>query len=352
MKQRVEYLDIAKGLSIVLVVLFHSKLKLVIPEIIRPMALFRVPLFFFLSGVFFSYTLKPKSFILKKSEALLKPYFSILIALSLFIFYSEDGFLLNDLMGIFYGNGDTIRWVPMWFLTHLFALYIFSYILFYFCRFGDWNYKLKYALLCIFISVGLSFVDFFWYKSINLFGHHAELPGLPFSFDIILISSTYFIFGYLLKEKLIEFTPNVAVLILSLAIFFCVIAFTDAHIDLNNRIYNNPLYAALGSFAGIYFMISISWFISKFKWLGFIPLGLGEASLFILIFHPLFGNKVYAILSTMQENLLLVSISSFVLSVIIPILIKGVVDKSGILSLAFYPFKSNILLQRTLYARR
>jgi len=51
MNNRVEHIDIAKGISIILVALFHSKLKLFAPDIINSMGLFRLPLFFFLSGV-------------------------------------------------------------------------------------------------------------------------------------------------------------------------------------------------------------------------------------------------------------------------------------------------------------
>ena len=348
MEKRVEHIDIAKGISITLVALFHSELSLLIPEIIDPMALFRMPLFFFLSGVFFSYSLDPKAFFLKKSEALLKPYFSILLALFLLSFLSGDGALLYQLKGIFYANGDTIRWTPLWFLTHLFSLYIFTYFLFYFCKFDYLNYPIKLVLLFVFISVGSLFVDIFWYKSIRFLERSTEVPGLPFSLDIILISSTYFIVGYLLKEKLIAFSPNVVILMFSLVTFVCVSIFTDAYINLNKRIYDDPIFATVGAAAGIYFIIYISWFLSKVKWLGLFLLRLGDASLFILIFHNFIGSKVHSYFSNIEGNLLVVAIFSFALSVIIPMIIKTVVIKSDILSLAFFPFKSNKLLQRAL----
>jgi len=50
---RVEHIDIARGISITLVAMFHSHLKFSIPEVIEPMSLFRMPLFLVLSGVFF-----------------------------------------------------------------------------------------------------------------------------------------------------------------------------------------------------------------------------------------------------------------------------------------------------------
>jgi len=63
MSGRVKHIDIAKGISIFLVALAHSthifaplvssKLIFYYQAVISPMSLFRLPLFFFLSGYFF-----------------------------------------------------------------------------------------------------------------------------------------------------------------------------------------------------------------------------------------------------------------------------------------------------------
>lgn len=50
---RVKHIDIAKGISICLVAMFHSKMKFYFPDIIEPMALFRMPLFFSYQEYFF-----------------------------------------------------------------------------------------------------------------------------------------------------------------------------------------------------------------------------------------------------------------------------------------------------------
>ncbi len=356
MSNRIEHIDIAKGISIALVAMFHSKLNLFIPEIIEPMSLFRMPLFFFLSGVFFSYSLKPKLFFLKKAEALLKPYFFVLLTLLLLSYFSgKDADLLWQLKGIIYGNGDTIRWVPLWFLTHLFALYVFSYYLFYYLKFGQLSRDIQATLLFCFMIIGSLYIDFFWYKPIIIYKFSTEIPGLPFSLDIIFISSTYFILGHLLRDKIIRFTPNVLSLILFMSVFILVSIFTDAHTDLNKRIYSAPLSATIGAIAGIYIIVTCSWFISKSRWIALIPMWLGRGSLFILIFHGIVISETYRLLSEGIKNensLLVIAVVSYVLSISIPLVIKIFVEKSNLLSLAFFPFKSNKLLQRTLYAPR
>ncbi|MCG8613444.1 MAG: acyltransferase family protein [Pseudomonadales bacterium] len=350
MNNRINYIDIAKGISIALVALHHSQLKSYFLEIIEPMSLFRMPLFFFLSGIFFSYVLLPKAFLLRKAEALLKPYFFVLVVLFLCSFLSGENALIWKLKGIFYGNGDTIRWSALWFLTHLFALYAFGYCLFYFFRFGCLSFGLQVAVLFCFLVVGSLFVDYFWYRSINIYDFSTELPGLPFSLDILLISSPYFILGYLLKDKVFNFRPNLLILIFFIGLFVCLASFSDAYIDLNKRIYVNPIVAPIGAILGIYIVLSCAWFFSKVDWLKLIFIRLGTASLFILIFHHFIEYNLFTFLSVGvagDNNLLIVSVFSYLLSISIPLLIKKIVEGNELLSLAFFPFRSKRVFKRT-----
>jgi polysaccharide biosynthesis protein PslL len=148
-KTRVKHIDIAKGISIFLVVLYHSDVKDLFPALVDPMSLFRMPLFFMLSGVFFSYKDNFSDFCKKKLNALIKPYLIILISLYLLTELLGMGSDKWPFWGIFYGNGDIIRWSPMWFLTHLFALYISAYLLFKFTKLFDTNRYFSYMILAL-----------------------------------------------------------------------------------------------------------------------------------------------------------------------------------------------------------
>ncbi|MBM96674.1 MAG: hypothetical protein CMI09_12635 [Oceanospirillaceae bacterium] len=357
MRGRVVHIDIAKGISIVLVAMFHSNLKFSVPELIEPMSLFRMPLFLVLSGVFFSCSLPPKQFFFKKADSLLKPYFFVLTAALLFYMAVDGDVTLWKLKGIFYGNGDTIQWdwVPLWFLTHLFALYVFVYFLYSHFHFDRLEKGKQLTVLLVFMSVGTLTLDVFWYVEVSVFGRSLSLPGLPFSIDIILISATYFILGAMLRERIARFSPNTLMLVLATVVFVAITLFTDAHTDLNKRVYDSPLYAFFGAAAGIYGVLTLSWYCAKIKWLGDVFLALGQASLFIMIFHVFTGYWIYSILTegtTDKINLFVMAVIACLLSIVIPLLIKRIVERSALLSLAFFPFRSNHLLRHALRVHR
>lgn len=321
------------------------------------MSLFRMPLFFFLSGIFFSYSAKPKQFFIKKSEALLKPYFAVLLSVFFLNFSDGNDNILLQIRNIFYGTGATIswRWAPLWFLTHLFTIFAFNYILFRYFNFFGLSFLLKAIILLFFIVLGSLMIPLFWYPEISFFGQPINLPGLPFSLDLILITSFYFICGKLLNKKLIGFSPNIKVLIIFSILFILISIYTDAHMDLNQRIYKNPIFTTLGAFFGIYICICLSFFISKIKWISIIPLRLGEASLYILIFHLYIQEKVYSFFSGQISDsftLFILAVFSFVLSISVPLVIKWVVVRSSFLSLAFLPFESNPLVKNIISRKR
>lgn len=71
---RVDWIDPAKGICILLVVLHHCSNMLRVPyPLIRDVMTFRMPLYFILSGLFFK-QYRPKVFVIKKTNKLLIPY--------------------------------------------------------------------------------------------------------------------------------------------------------------------------------------------------------------------------------------------------------------------------------------
>ena len=349
MKARVEYIDVAKGISITLVVLYHSSLKLYFPELVQSTALFRMPLFFFLSGLFFSYAASPGVFFAKKAEALLKPYFIVLFGLFFVELLVGDGPYAEELGGIFYGVGPTIKWTPLWFLTHLFCVYMCAYVVFRFCKLYLLNFVAQSLVLVALITLGSVYIDFFWQRPVAVYGLSAVLPGLPFSLDLVPVTLSYFIAGFLLRERLPSFRPHAVMLVLCVLGYVSVRVFTDANMNLNFRKYVAPLYTTLGAVTGIYAVLSLSWLAERSRLLKAIPIKLGEASLFILIFHYFIVQKADAYLSRLAENhaqLIFAAFIAFLLSLAIPLLIRAIVLKSALLSLAFFPVRSNKLWLR------
>ena len=347
MTNRIGHVDIAKGISIILVAIFHSKLKSFAPEIVNSMNLFRIPLFFFLSGVFFSVSTETYTFLWKKSDALLKPYFATSLITFFVAALSGKEHLAWRLGGIFYGNGDTIRWTPMWFLTHLFSVYVFTYFVFKIVNIQEKKFLYKYIFLAMLMVAGTQWIDAFWFLQVTLFGKEVVIKGLPFSFDIVLITSAFFIAGTFIKKRVISFNPNLYILSLSVLVFFAVTMLTNADMDLNKRIYISPVFATAGAICGVYFVICISFYINKIIILRNIFLTFGQASLFILIFHEYIGDKVYQgfIRVGMIGGEFWLAFTAFLISIFIPVLIKTIVLKSKFLSLIYLPVKPKNLIR-------
>jgi fucose 4-O-acetylase-like acetyltransferase len=145
MKQRLEYIDIAKGLGIIFATLCHTEHW----ELAYYTLAFNIPIFFFCSG----YTSSKKDINLticfgRQAIKLLKPYlfFNILL-----LFYFHD-FSLRAIFGIFYSRYclfpfGTVTDIfplfivgnyPMWFLTCMVVAYLLYDLLIYYPKYQYW----------------------------------------------------------------------------------------------------------------------------------------------------------------------------------------------------------------------
>ncbi len=340
MTERKAHIDIAKGISIILVALFHSKLKLFAPHLIDSMGLFRMPLFFLLSGVVFNTSRPFRELVVRKADSLLKPYFSTLIALAVFgALYGEDSDFAWKIKGMLYGNGATIEWLPMWFLTHLFAVSCFVCILLKITRAHNRILAYKVMVVSILIVVGAICIDLFSSVRIQLFGKDVMLPGLPFSFDLIFLTSAFFVAGIFLRQIIADFRPSTVMFIGAFISLLAIITLTDARLGLNSRILVAPPAVFVGAVCGIYVVLSISIYLRQIDYIGDVFISLGQASLYILIFHAFVGGVVYNYLSPVVEEgqMLTLAIVSFISSVTMPLAIKQFVIRNRYLSLIYEP---------------
>jgi len=345
MTQRIEHIDIAKGISITLVVLLHSKLGEYVPN--GPMSMFRMPIFFFLSGVFFSAGIGPKTFLWKKADALLKPYFVTLFALLAHSVMVNNGTFAEPFAGILYGNSHTIPWGPLWFLTHLFSVYCVSYFIYRYTNFSQLSFSTKSLILAVTLLISAWGIKWFWYINVTVFGHSIKLPGLPFSFDIVLISSCFFLAGHIIRDKVISFRPRMTLFVAAMLVFLCVSLFTDAHINITQRTYRSPIFASLGAVSGIYIILCASFLLTNYKLLKKPLLMLGSGSLFVLIFHDYIALTVYPFLLSYtgpDERVFLIALITFLASIGLPLLIRWAVLKSVFLAPFYLPIRTGKLV--------
>lgn len=186
-KSRLEFVDIAKGIGIMIVCFGHSGAEDVVISWIGG---FIVPLFFILSG----YMYKDKGIpvgkdLYNKGKKLLKPYFFFSVVLLLI--YKR--FAWNDIVGVFYSRyclytyhaPDNIFFMkatnsPMWFLTAMFATFPLFYIIMKNEKYIKWII-LSYLL----ITWGCTFLPIL----------------LPWSLDVAFIMAIFMYIGVLFRRQ-------------------------------------------------------------------------------------------------------------------------------------------------------
>lgn len=98
MTERIKFIDLAKGMCIMLVVLYHiNKRYDMYPELFKILSTFRMPLYFFLSGLFFKEYENFLGFLKRKTNKLLIPFL---------FFYLITSFLMPNLL---YQFGYTVE---------------------------------------------------------------------------------------------------------------------------------------------------------------------------------------------------------------------------------------------------
>ena len=350
MKARIQYIDIAKGLSILFVASNHSEFGRSFSTLILETSTFRLPLFFFLSGIFFSSNTSFKIFFLTKFDALLKPYyFTLFSILSVSLFIGNQSWV-KDFIGILYGTGSTIVWPAMWFLPQLFFVSVVSYFCIQWLKTSRNPFWLGGVLVLLLFFVGLAVLR--WYNdNFQVYSNSGQPLGLPFSLDVSLIAMSYFISGFLLKDLMIKLKPNWWLVLLSLIVLVILATLTDAFLELNQRIVNIPLVVLVSSVLGIYLVLCLAYLIALVPYLSRVFRIIGSSSLFILIFHSSVGYNFYHLFDgsiSGQFGQEILAFLAFVVSVALPVLIRYLVSMSSFLSLFYLPLKSNRIVHSRL----
>jgi fucose 4-O-acetylase-like acetyltransferase len=285
-------LDVA-GYGILLVVFGHNWIVLHDKgELYIIIYSFHIPLFFFLSGIFFNPNQSLLLLIKQKTRTLLKPYFITLFLVGIvYLLFSREN-VFSYFGGVLYGNASTIIWDPLWFLTHLWALFIFAWILLRVTKIDTRNIILKILLLLVLLAIGVTIKRWFWYTPVRFFDKPVFIDekrllylGLPFSLDIIFLTSFYFLLGFFLREKLDRFKFHLPGFIVASALFILAHIFFDYVTDINLRRYDHVIFSTLEALCGIYLIFSLACLLEKANGLSQVLFYIGRGSLFILIFH-------------------------------------------------------------------
>src|SRR5512133_2842940 len=162
--KRIAYVDIAKGIGIILVVMGHNDFALISPFAHKLIYSFHMPMFFFMSGMFFKPDVPFWSFLRNRFNRVLKPFLAIL----LLIYFASISFskvslvvATKRLLKAMYANGHYLDWVQLWFLPHLFIVSLFAYFFFKAAN-RIHHASFRWALLIALYMVGVLTMKFFW----------------------------------------------------------------------------------------------------------------------------------------------------------------------------------------------
>jgi len=346
MKRRNPTIDIARGIGIILVVLGHNWTVLQERgELFRVIYSFHVPLFFFLSGLFLKDAEGLAKVALSRADALLKPYFAVLLLLGIAELLLPQAVPVAGttpiayFSGVLYGTAPTIAWTPLWFLPHLFMATLLATIVLRATR-GlrgptTWRWLIAWAML----AAGIACMGEFWQtntRSLYFMGQ-AQLPGLPWSLDLLMISTPFMLFGYLLCKPVTAMRFSTPGLVVSTIAFAALHGYRSETMDLNLRVYGDPFISTLQAALGIYLVLSLSSLLQRYAALRRPLAYVGSASLFILLFHYVVQGRVFLMLSHVSHNELLISATSLAAGVVLPLPLLELVRRQRYLAAMLLP---------------
>lgn len=271
--KRDSFIDVVKGWGILLVIWGHSS-SFLFSEIYA----FHMPLFFFLSGCFFKWTVSPADFIKRKHTQLLIPY-GIFFLLSFFCYYillvltNRSSMISWEMLKGIVPLDNKIQNAPLWFLYALFWMSLIYYGIRKMC---------KNNLLILFICIGIYCLNYLFYVK------KIELPcflGRSLN-ELIFMHLGYWGFKSYPSESLLNLSIYKKVFLLFISFgSFCLLFYIEP-INVMALPAGINIVTAL---AGIALCISFALVFQPIKWLSRIMNYLGKHTLCLFALHmPLF----------------------------------------------------------------
>lgn len=220
MDNRIEWIDTAKGVGMILVIAGHT-FSLRYSSILYS---FHMPLFFFLSAMVYNHVKYSEfnTLFLKKSSQLLRPWlvcYVISLAVSLSIPVWRDALSLKQMLIEFYTtNSNNINNSSIWYFICLFVAFLLFYIAI--KLLNKLNNKLVFIILVVFGVASL------WIKTALLHVSpylHLYENRLPFKLDSALIAVIFMYVGFRFKEEIFKTVTDASYVKFAIAcvIFIC-----------------------------------------------------------------------------------------------------------------------------------
>jgi len=309
MNERIEYIDMAKGIGIIAVIIGHMNVW----KFNKIIYSFHMPLFFLLAGAFVSKKYSNQEYIKRKAKQLIIPYVftcAILILLSL---------IENILKGTF-DNIDAD--IQKWFLA---ALYGSGNIEKYgFTRIGAIWFLLAMFMSCVFIRfISDKKNAAFYVAFVVIVGYLTSwIAWLPFSIQSAMVASGYVYIGYVSRERhVLDRKFNGLWSIPVVIVWILTILF--GKVNMARNLFKYGVFDFIGALCGAYIVLIICKLIDNKRILPSVIINMlcfyGRNSLIVLCFHFV---ELEMFPWSRFQNLLLNTGLSYWVFVIIKILIK------------------------------
>ncbi len=260
-RKRIDYVDIAKGIGMLLVMWAHILVEGPINWFIY---IFHMPLFFFISGLLYVPSKYPTclSLIKKRYHTLIVPYvcYSVLtwlvwVAYSFISKSNVDSYWMPLAQTVIAqgSGGFLVHNVPLWFVTCLFVVEV-TY--FYINKID--KVSLKIGLCLLLTALGYCMIEVFAFFPFTL---------LPWSIEVALASMVFYSVGNTYGDNLTDFLAIIhqkkiffrLLLLFALLTVTVLCSLVTRHISFgSDRLGDRPIPLYFGAFAGIAMILLIS----------------------------------------------------------------------------------------------
>ena len=246
------WIDIAKGLGCILVILGHFWYNAPHPKVNTLIYSFHIPLFFVCAG--FVFKIKKSQFIenvLNKFKRLMIPsLFFIILGVVMCMILNMITNYKELLKQIIYWNGELPFNAPVWFFIVLFEVYFIIYLLM----------KEKLNNIIILVITVVSYILGYIVYKYNIF--------IPFGLNRALLCLGFFTTGILMRRVCDSNKNNKFLLVILLivsAISWFIIALINGKVSIYGYIFNNYWLLVLSGILGSIAFLIVSYFISYIK---------------------------------------------------------------------------------------
>lgn len=293
--ERLQYIDIAKAITIFFVVLGHPRAVEDYGEVERFLYAFHMPLFFVMSGIFLKqksyYSIQSwKAFFRKNLLGLFVPYI-IWAAIYMPFTYISVG---KALYGSWIVLRNTQTLSSLWFLPVLFMARTYQEAMMHIAWKFQWNPR-KAAIVCavLFFILGMALPH----------NNTGDGIGMPWGFDIAFVASAFMLLGYLGRPCLEKLAVqggirNLVIAVVSLFLLLIGIRFThysEVHpfMLMANAEFGSPILCLINGITGSLMVIMTAQiadcFLKYRSWILYI----GQNTMGIYLIHKTFLQGLY-----------------------------------------------------------